>query len=618
MATRLFKALKKGFEEAIAHDQGIVMNLIKRTFSTILVSIAFFTNIFLFSMELTPRTQALHSIQQAQQKFEEFKKQQELLYSQSAALLCQVLKNVPESENEKYREVISKNDELIALLNLEKWGLERYPAQTDVPFIEKIRQSQKKVTHVPLLALSAIDSGSELSSSSRTDSSGSRTDSAGSRTDSSQSSKQSKLIRASSNSSEMGSAIISQRIETSFAPAQSLSLRGKSPLRSRSLSVSERPALLKQGEQNAPPQPRPPLLKCKGSNNLKLTFEMPEETSQSLIISPTQEKPLVPLSGSLVVQPSSITIDPVLVLCMRTPSDDQLGQNSASSQADSCFFSGTQLLEMLKNNYSRGMRMPKKESTHARRLALYEKCIVIAEAAVCKFLTSYDKSIKKNKNGKIVYADQEALKKAKETVEQLGEPEDWGFVTLTGDLDMRYLIFYGMWQSIGLRCRVEGDASDAKNTHCTYERWAFKSGPSTFSSNDSTAKDVTNAHKQLINSIELLEISKKIKMGTDPEFFLAFKDSVIKRFEICYDLLWKYLKEMIAKNDSDIDSPKNLFQKCFRQNLITESELKESLVLFDARKRATHVITNETTEQVAKQVVKHCELIEKLCSLIKI
>ena len=587
------------------------MNVIKRAFSTILVSIAFFTNIFLFSMELSPRTQALQSIQQAQQKFEEFKIQQELLYCQSAALLCQVLKNIHESQDEQYDEVISKKDELIALLNLEKWGLERYPAQTDVPFIEKIRQTQKKGINVPLLALSSIDSSSELANSSRTDSSGSRTDSAGSRTESSQSSKRSKLSRASSNSSDIGSAITSTRIETSLSPLQSLSLRGKSPLRNRSLS--ERSPHLKQGEQNVLAHPL--LQKWEGSKNLKLTFEMPEETSQSLIISPTQKKPLAPHSGSLVVQPSPVTIDPVL--CMRIPSDEQLGQNSLSSQADSCFFSGTQLFEMLKNNYLRGMRISKKESTHARRLALYEKCVVIAEAAVCKFLTSYDKSLRKNKNGKIVYADQEALKRAKETVEQLGEPEAWGFATLPGDNDLRYLIYYGMWQAIGLRCRVEGNPNDANNTHCAWKGWAFKSGPSTDSSDDLTAKEITIALKQLLDTIELLEISKKNKIENAPEFFIAFKDSVIKRFEVCYDLLAKCLKEKIAKNDSDIDSTKYLFQKCFRRNLITESELKGSLVLYDARKRANQTITNEATEHIAKLVVEYYELIEKLCSLVK-
>ena len=48
----------------------------------------------------------------------------------------------------------------------------------------------------------------------------------------------------------------------------------------------------------------------------------------------------------------------------------------------------------------------------------------------------------------------------------------------------------------------------------------------------------------LYNSIALL---KSVNAKSSPDQYLAFQDSVIKRFELSLDVVWKYLKLYMSK-----------------------------------------------------------------------
>ncbi len=131
-------------------------------------------------------------------------------------------------------------------------------------------------------------------------------------------------------------------------------------------------------------------------------------------------------------------------------------------------------------------------------------------------------------------------------------------------------------------------------------------------------QDLDKALIQFSNSIELLTESKKHKPKNSPET-IAFRDSVIKRFEICFDLLWKSLKDFLAKkHGQEVVSPKKVFQECFNQKLLSENELREALEMSDDRNETVHTYSDEMAERIAQKAETHFNLMKKLYRLIKI
>jgi nucleotidyltransferase substrate binding protein (TIGR01987 family) len=88
------------------------------------------------------------------------------------------------------------------------------------------------------------------------------------------------------------------------------------------------------------------------------------------------------------------------------------------------------------------------------------------------------------------------------------------------------------------------------------------------------------------------------------------RDSLIKRFELTYDLLWKYLREyVIAIGGISADSPRKVFQQCLFLGLTNEKETEELIDLVEDRNLTTHVYDIDVANQVASDIQKHHDVI---------
>lgn len=71
---------------------------------------------------------------------------------------------------------------------------------------------------------------------------------------------------------------------------------------------------------------------------------------------------------------------------------------------------------------------------------------------------------------------------------------------------------------------------------------------------------------------------------------IIYRESLIQRFEYCYDLTWKFLKAYLkAKHGIDIASPRKVFQECYRLKLISQQDEATFLSIAEARNNTTHV-----------------------------
>lgn len=99
---------------------------------------------------------------------------------------------------------------------------------------------------------------------------------------------------------------------------------------------------------------------------------------------------------------------------------------------------------------------------------------------------------------------------------------------------------------------------------------------------------------------------------TEDEYAIR-RDSLIKRFEICYELLWKYLKTVLKVRYSiDSNSPRKVFQDCFSQNIVTEAESRVLLDMVKSRNETTHMYDEPYIDVLAKAIAGYIDLLKSI------
>jgi nucleotidyltransferase substrate binding protein (TIGR01987 family) len=103
----------------------------------------------------------------------------------------------------------------------------------------------------------------------------------------------------------------------------------------------------------------------------------------------------------------------------------------------------------------------------------------------------------------------------------------------------------------------------------------------------------------------------------------AFRDSIIKRFELSYDLLWKYLREYVGLSQGIYaDSPRKVFDLCFQYGITNADEGQLLFNMIKSRNLTTHTydvdLANEMSEKVAEYYqVMHAIIVRTSLDTIK-
>lgn len=123
--------------------------------------------------------------------------------------------------------------------------------------------------------------------------------------------------------------------------------------------------------------------------------------------------------------------------------------------------------------------------------------------------------------------------------------------------------------------------------------------------------DVTRAVSSLKLAIDKLCNSPH---HAGSEEYRTLRDSEIKRFEICVDTLWKYLKLYLEVKKGVIQSsPKEVFRECFRTQIISsEQETTFALKMVDTRNLTSHIYKEAVAEIIHAQIANYHELMAKL------
>lgn len=91
----------------------------------------------------------------------------------------------------------------------------------------------------------------------------------------------------------------------------------------------------------------------------------------------------------------------------------------------------------------------------------------------------------------------------------------------------------------------------------------------------------------------------------------VIRDAAIQRFEFCYELCWKVLRqELQAMGHAEIDSPRNVFKKAFLTGLIEGEETW--LAMLNARNLSVHTYDEATAKAIFDQLPQFLEKFKAL------
>ena len=132
-------------------------------------------------------------------------------------------------------------------------------------------------------------------------------------------------------------------------------------------------------------------------------------------------------------------------------------------------------------------------------------------------------------------------------------------------------------------------------------------------------------YDELIKIHRVLEVAVKryqeilIDESIDLDTRESIRDSLIKRFELMYDFLLKYLRKyIITARGVAIDSPRKVFQQCLSLGLTDEEETEELVGLIKYRKLTAHAYDSDVANKVADDIQKHHDAIRVIIEKVSL
>ena len=90
----------------------------------------------------------------------------------------------------------------------------------------------------------------------------------------------------------------------------------------------------------------------------------------------------------------------------------------------------------------------------------------------------------------------------------------------------------------------------------------------------------------------------------------AMRDAAMKRFDLCFDVAWKLIKNIAKKNGSECYSPRQCFKVGFQLKLINHDE--QWLNMIDDRNLSAHLYNEEEAKTIYVKLPAYLELFKKL------
>lgn len=113
----------------------------------------------------------------------------------------------------------------------------------------------------------------------------------------------------------------------------------------------------------------------------------------------------------------------------------------------------------------------------------------------------------------------------------------------------------------------------------------------------------------LQNSIKLVSHQESIEENE----LITHRDALIKRFEFCYELTWKFFKILLRERFSiEVANPRVAFQECNKQAILTLQETEILLSMIRSRNETIHIYDEELANAMSKNIIEYNAFFQNL------
>lgn len=119
--------------------------------------------------------------------------------------------------------------------------------------------------------------------------------------------------------------------------------------------------------------------------------------------------------------------------------------------------------------------------------------------------------------------------------------------------------------------------------------------------------DLIQLNKALNTLSKALVLLQKVRTLHNQDIVLAAEDSVIQRFEYCYESFWKFLKVYLQQVHflEDVQSSKKVFRSCVKTEICTLEEGNIFIDMADSRNETSHTYNVESARVILSVVPKY-------------
>ncbi len=116
--------------------------------------------------------------------------------------------------------------------------------------------------------------------------------------------------------------------------------------------------------------------------------------------------------------------------------------------------------------------------------------------------------------------------------------------------------------------------------------------------------DLVQLHKALNTLENAFIVAHKLTQTNNQDFVLAAEDSIIQRFEYCYESFWKFLRKYLQNkhNLEDINSPRKVFKAAVSVEICSLEEGNAFLNMAEDRNETSHTYNIEATRSILSDI----------------
>ena len=117
-------------------------------------------------------------------------------------------------------------------------------------------------------------------------------------------------------------------------------------------------------------------------------------------------------------------------------------------------------------------------------------------------------------------------------------------------------------------------------------------------------------HKAVLSLEKAYEKYKNTKEDID-----TYRDSVVQRFEFCFDLAWKALKTILLEKGVICNTPRDCFENAYSAKLIDNEEIW--IKTMKTRNTLSHLYDEDSAKESVLQIPEFIENFKKLKDIIE-